>query len=556
MSMNPVRRILVGLVTLCAVGAAGALWRASRFRPPIPFGAPLRTGLPGDVGLRFTDVRLVGRSGGKRAWLLDAGRVDSARSRSRLELTSGIKATALENGNARATMVAPDALYEPLFHRVTASGGIVATPLENGKPQAIVKAPRATYALDRKTIQVDSSPTATIFENALPRATVSSRTLLYDLTPKRVTLGGNVEARLLPLTATDKQVTLNAPLAVWSAAEKSLVCAQGGTVTRGTFILEAASLSANLKTGIYTAVSGHASFELDEIKDVNPVIAMSAVRFTLLFAALGIPLAIALGGPLVAPPPKPVAPSVLKPLAQPSQSPKDQHPKSMDDTRVYPRADNTVWDSQSEQLAMTGRVIFEYKDSVFKSEKVLYNRPERVASAPVAVTLEDSQNTITGDRGTAYYKRTTTIIEGNVKIVARPDQPSKAGASTKSLRRDFDSPVTITSRSVTYNWKTRIAVPAEISRSLSQSKEKKAKRLDCHQRLHEYNGKNGNGCSNRECRARAKDGDKFDGKKAVVNLKDGANNSRSSKYKATSTMMSSKKTTREEDASARNRWER
>ena len=61
----------------------------------------------------------------------------------------------------------------------------------------------------------------------------------------------------------------DAETAGWKLSEMSLICPLGGRLTRGTFVLEAASLSANLKTGLYAASQGHGSFELDEIKELN-----------------------------------------------------------------------------------------------------------------------------------------------------------------------------------------------------------------------------------------------------------------------------------------------
>ena len=256
---------------------------------------------------------------------------------------------------------------------------------------------------------------------------------------------------------------------------------------------------------------------------------MTLSRLSLALLALGAPLALVLAGPLAPPPPRPAGKPAPKPTPKPAPpvrpAPVIEHPKGMDDTRIYYQHDLAQYDTQTEQLSMQGNVVFEYKDTVFKSQKVLYNRPERIASSPVAVQLDDSQNTITGDRGTAYYKRTTANIEGNVKIVARPDQPSKAGASAKSLRKDFDSPVTITSRTVTYNWKTRIAIPAgDIKITFTLKNKKGPKEWTVTSDAMEYSGKTETVVLTGNVHARAKDGDKFDCRSATVILKEGSNN--------------------------------
>jgi lipopolysaccharide assembly outer membrane protein LptD (OstA) len=257
---------------------------------------------------------------------------------------------------------------------------------------------------------------------------------------------------------------------------------------------------------------------------------MNLRRTSLTLLLLGAPLSLVLGDPL-APPPKPkgaapAKPPATKPKPRPvapvPPKPVIEHPKGMDDTRIYYQHDLALYDTQTERLSMQGNVIFEYKDTVFKSQKVLYNRPERIASSPVAVQLDDSQNTITGDKGTAYYKRTTANIEGNVKIVARPDQTAKAGASTKSLRKDFDSPVTITSRTVTYNWKTRIAIPAgDIKISFTLKNKKGPKLWTVVSDTMEYNGKTETVYLRGNVQGTTKEGDRINGETATVILKNG-----------------------------------
>ena len=135
------------------------------------------------------------------------------------------------------------------------------------KPQATISAPQATYDLGARKIKATGGTKITLLEAGTPRVKISAATLLYELEPKRVQADGAVEAMLLASTPRDKEARLSAPQAVCQLDGKTLFCPQGGRLTRGTFILEAATLSANLKTGVYEATGGHGSFELDEIKE-------------------------------------------------------------------------------------------------------------------------------------------------------------------------------------------------------------------------------------------------------------------------------------------------
>jgi hypothetical protein len=93
---------------------------------------------------------------------------------------------------------------------------------------------------------------------------------------------------------------------------------------------------------------------------------------------------------------------------------------------------------------------------VLQTNAATYNHDAQIASAPGRVRIDDPQNTVTGDRGVAYYKRRTAELTGNVRIVARP-RPENTGAAPGSLRREFTSPVTIACAQGAYNWRRRVA---------------------------------------------------------------------------------------------------
>ena len=245
-------------------------------------------------------------------------------------------------------------------------------------------------------------------------------------------------------------------------------------------------------------------------------------RLILSIVALAVPLAIALGGPTSPPPgskpkPKAISPKIVPPPA-PVQP--ENHPSGPDDPHVYYKNDLAEYTTQNEQLLMKGNVVFEYKDTIFKSQKVLYDRPGRIASSPEPVQLDDSQNTITGDRGTAYYKLTTSKIEGNVKIIARPDQ--KASASGKGIRKDFDSPVTIRCKNVTYNWKTKIAIPTgDITINFNIKNKKGPKEWTVTSNTMEYDGKIETVYLRGNVKGTTKDGERVNGETGTVLLKAG-----------------------------------
>lgn len=107
--------------------------------------------------------------------------------------------------------------------------------------------------------------------------------------------------------------------------------------------------------------------------------------------------------------------------------------------------------------SMIGHVLVVSDDTTMVSDKVAYNEKTGVANSPGSIKIDDPQNTVTGNTGTAYYARRDAVITGNVHITVRP-KPADANAPEGSPRRDFKNPVNVTCDNTIYNWRTRVAV--------------------------------------------------------------------------------------------------
>lgn len=233
---------------------------------------------------------------------------------------------------------------------------------------------------------------------------------------------------------------------------------------------------------------------------------------------------LAMGGPTPkAPPTRPTKPVVVPPKPEPKEP---EHPTGNNDPRVYYHFGHMDYTTTDEHLVLTKsekepKVVFEYKDTIFKSDKVLYDQGTKIASAPTPVQMDDAQNTITGDRGTAYYKLTTTKIEGNVKIIARP-KPANPQSPAKGARKNFDSPVEILCDRVTYNWKTKIAIPeGNIRISFAIKRKGKPQKWNTTSDTMEYNGNTETVFLRENVKARAEDGDQFDADTLTAFLQEG-----------------------------------
>lgn len=126
MSDKAQRVVLWTLALLLTVGTGLALRYARGYRPLAGFGG---TSLPPrHLGIRFDGIKAVGREGGRRSWVLTAGRMETTPSRTQLLFSDGIRATLfpLKNRPA-ATLTARSATYDDTRRALQIAGSIVCT---------------------------------------------------------------------------------------------------------------------------------------------------------------------------------------------------------------------------------------------------------------------------------------------------------------------------------------------------------------------------------------------------------------------------------------------
>lgn len=156
--------------------------------PPtnIAGGVPFAERLPPGVTLRLRGVRVTGRAKGVPSWRLHAGVVDSTRDANQVSFRDGIEADFLENGQKRATVTAPQAVYQVMTKRVMASGGIVCS-VQGQKPDASkdlrITTPEVTWNIGSRTITCPRK-----VEVTRPEATVRGINLSVDLISREYSL--------------------------------------------------------------------------------------------------------------------------------------------------------------------------------------------------------------------------------------------------------------------------------------------------------------------------------------------------------------------------------
>jgi lipopolysaccharide assembly outer membrane protein LptD (OstA) len=102
-------------------------------------------------------------------------------------------------------------------------------------------------------------------------------------------------------------------------------------------------------------------------------------------------------------------------------------------------------------------VVFTSEDTRLTTDLATFSETTQIATSPGKMKIEDTNNSIVGDTGIAYYKTRDAKIRGNVTIVAKPS-PEDQTAPEGSSRRQFDAPAAVTCDNVDYNWHTRIAI--------------------------------------------------------------------------------------------------
>jgi len=221
---------------------------------------------------------------------------------------------------------------------------------------------------------------------------------------------------------------------------------------------------------------------------------------------------------------KPVNPGT-KPLPDGIKTAKDPgakesfKPSGPDDPYVYPYGDEgTYVDTSDGGIAtLRGNARLLYKETKFQSALVTYNRKTQIGTSPGNVTVDDAQNTITANQGTANYGKKLVNLVGDVHIIARPKQDA-ATAPEGSVRKEFSNPVDIRGSKVDYSWKTKTAILSSDTVITFRARERNwtvtADNL-------EYRGGEEKALLRGNLLAKSDKGESLKGKSAIVTLTDG-----------------------------------
>ncbi len=185
------QRVMLWFLTLALIGGTVyALRFASGYRAAAGY-APLSSApLPPDVNLRLEQVEAVGRDAGRVAWTVKADRVDTTRTRDKLQFSGNVKADILQNGKPRAEFSTPFAEFMTREKRLRATNQ--ATP--PSLPLTTTASPAASIATSPVLCVVhdQANTTGKVRSDDLRMETGE---VLWDVGAKTVQCPGSVKAR-------------------------------------------------------------------------------------------------------------------------------------------------------------------------------------------------------------------------------------------------------------------------------------------------------------------------------------------------------------------------
>ncbi len=113
-------------------------------------------------------------------------------------------------------------------------------------------------------------------------------------------------------------------------------------------------------------------------------------------------------------------------------------------------------DEKARVYTITGNVIVKYQDTTITADKGVYSKVTETVVAEGNLKIVDTDNEITGPSGTALLNERRVVIDGPVKMVARP-RP-KESVSPDSFEAKLREPATITCDKLEYQYRKKVAI--------------------------------------------------------------------------------------------------
>lgn len=142
-----------------------------------------------------------------------------------------------------------------------------------------------------------------------------------------------------------------------------------------------------------------------------------------------------------------------------AQNKLETHPVKKQSESATGYADFTKrnWGGDKSTILMKGHVEFTHDDTVLTSDEVTYNDDTKIAVSPGKLNINNPECTITGDKGTAYFRKKLGVIDGNVVMVMKPKKTDNEKTDKDSIHAKMKEETTITCPKLEYQYKNKIA---------------------------------------------------------------------------------------------------
>ncbi len=115
------------------------------------------------------------------------------------------------------------------------------------------------------------------------------------------------------------------------------------------------------------------------------------------------------------------------------------------------------WGDNATTLLLKGDVTFTHEDTVIASDQVDYDDSAKTAVSPGPIKITNPECDITGDKGSAYFRKKLGVIEGNVVMLFKPKQEASAVNADKDSVDKFKQPTTVTCLRMEYFYGQKLA---------------------------------------------------------------------------------------------------
>lgn len=107
-------------------------------------------------------------------------------------------------------------------------------------------------------------------------------------------------------------------------------------------------------------------------------------------------------------------------------------------------------------IRMQGDVVFTHDDTVIAADQIDYDDTSKTATSPGTIKITNSDCDVTGDKGSAYFRKKLGVVEGNVVLLMKP-RPEVGASADKNSVNKFRQPTTVTCAKIEYFYGKKLA---------------------------------------------------------------------------------------------------